>query len=73
MESLDNLAKFQCALFKSSRKHFISAIEMSFMGKNPIHHLTAASETAEAGEDIELTKLIINFLIHYVRWIHPYI
>ncbi|MCK5024129.1 MAG: hypothetical protein KAR56_00765 [Thermoplasmata archaeon] len=62
MVVIENPVKHQCALFKSSRKHYEKAIEDYASGKTNIHgQLTAATETAEAGEDMELYGWLAEF------------
>ena len=65
MGAIENPAKHQCALFKSSRKHYIDALE-KVQDQKPIHgHLTAARETAEAGDDMELAGWLQALLSQY--------
>ena len=57
--------KYQCALFKSSRKHYVNAIEAFQESRNLSGHLTAARETAEAGNDTELEGWLNTLLAGY--------
>jgi hypothetical protein len=62
MVAIENPAKHQCALFKSSRKHYEKALEDYSEGKTSIQgQLIAAAETAEAGEDMELYGWLMDF------------
>ena len=54
MPALINLQKYQCALLKSSRKHYENAIEAVAEARNADGHLTAAAETADNAGDSEL-------------------
>lgn len=56
MTAIQEPAKHQCALFKSSRKHFIDAVEKYLEGKSYRGQMTAAKETAEAGDEVELAE-----------------
>lgn len=62
MVVVENPAKHQCALFKSSRKHYEKAVEDYAEGKTNIQgQLMAAVETAGAGDDIELYGWLSEF------------
>ena len=66
MVVIENPAKYQCALFKSSRKHYEKVIEDFSEGKTNIHgQLTAAAETAEAGDDMELYGWLSDFKANF--------
>jgi hypothetical protein len=65
MVAIENPQKHQCALFKSSRKHYEHALEMFAAGKNVHGQLTATTETAEAGDDPELYGWLGDFLAAY--------
>ncbi|MEW5936901.1 MAG: hypothetical protein AB1665_03660 [Candidatus Thermoplasmatota archaeon] len=54
MAAITNPMKYQCALFKSSRKHYEHALEAYEEGRNTSGPMTAAIETAENGGDQEL-------------------
>ena len=62
MSAIENPMKHQCALLKSSRKHFINAIEAYLEQKNVLGHFTAARETAEAADEVELTGWLGDIL-----------
>ena len=61
----ENPAKYQCALTKSSRMHYINAIEAHQEGRNIHGHLTAATETAEASGDMELYGWLGSFAANF--------
>ena len=66
MVVIENPAKHQCALFKSSRKHYEKVVEDYLDGKTTIQgQLTAAAETAEAGDDMELYGWLCDFKAGY--------
>ena len=65
MVAIENPQKYQCALFKSSRKHYEHALEMKQDGKNLHGQLTAATETAEAAGDDELYGWLSALLTQY--------
>ena len=65
MVIIENPAKHQCALFKSSRKHYLNAIEAHIEGRPTSGHLTAAAETAEAGDDMDLYGWLNDFTAQY--------
>jgi hypothetical protein len=54
MGAIENPATYQCALLKSSRKHYEHALQMIQEGKNLHGQLTAATETAEAAGDDDI-------------------
>ena len=62
MVAVENPAKHQCALFKSSRRHYEKVLKDFGEGKTSIQgQLTAAAETAEAGDDMELYGWLSEF------------
>ena len=66
MVAVENPANYQCALFKSSRKHYEKVIEDYGDGKTNLQgQLTAAAETAEAGNDMELYGWLSSFKAGY--------
>ncbi|MBI5001157.1 MAG: hypothetical protein HZB92_06495 [Euryarchaeota archaeon] len=65
MSAIASPVKHQCALFKSSRKHFVKALEAYSEKKNAHGDLTAATETGEAGGDAELSGWLNNATTSY--------
>ena len=61
MSAISNQQKYQCALLKSSRKHYENAIEAYNGGRSVHGHATAATETADNAGDAELAGWLMTF------------
>jgi hypothetical protein len=65
MAAITEPATYQCALLKSSRKHYEHALELYEGGKNVHGQVTATTETAEASGDTELYNWLDALLAGY--------